>query len=389
MGKLMKNLPIKHRASRIAAAFIFCIATTARIPTSSVAQAPPLTSGWTIPVGAKLEGLRMLDGWTDPREVKGDVNTPGWPDSSYLFGSADKGYELHYSYSRYDFADRTLRHKLNDVGPVRPGQVYPAFNLFKATVKNGAWVSERLPINPAGALDYAAAGMAASGTPYVFVTFEPKTPGSIATTGNIYEVVRDAKGVWGAPLKLPFPVNTQCVQDNPTLSADGLTLYFDSNRKDTVGTECLGGTRIPFTGQRAIFVSHFQDGRWSDPLRVAGAPNQDGPSNMQAFLSMDGRNLYWTSSRPDCPAINCFYRAPLQPDGTFQPLVKVAEPTPVGPEMDGKVIALGESSVSADGKYLAFVFVRAKITGKNPPLVGPADQIDIGIALARRVRDDM
>jgi hypothetical protein len=56
--------------------------------------------------------------------------------------------------------------------------------------------------------------------------------------------------------------------------------------------------------------------------------------------------------------------------------------------MNGKVIALGECSVSADGKYLAFVFVRARITGKNPPVVGPADQIDIGIAIARRSHGD-
>lgn len=382
----MKKLSIARGASLLGVALALSVAGNGPAPISAAsAQASRPPSPWTIPVGAKLRGLKMLDGWTDPREVKGDVNAPGWPDSSYLFGSAATGYELHYSYSRYDFADRTLRHKLNDIGPHRPGQVYPAFNLFKATVRNGAWVSERLPINPSGAFDYAAAGMAASGSPYVFVTFEPKTPGSIATTGNIYEVERDATGNWSAPVKLPYPVNTPCVQDNPTLSADGLTLYFDSNRKDPTGTECLGGTKIPFTGQRAIFVSHFQDGHWTAPTRVAGAPNQDGPSNMQAFFAMDGRNLYWTSSRSDCPAINCFYRAPILPDGSFQPAIMVAQPTPVGPAMDGKVIALGESSVSADGKYLAFVFVRSRITGKSKPIVGPADQIEIGIAVARRL----
>jgi hypothetical protein len=347
-------------------------------------KAPHHERGWTVPVGARLDGLKMLDGWTDPREVKGDVNTPGWPDSSYLFGSASKGYELHYSYSRYDFADRTLRHRLNDVGPVRPGQVYPAFNLFKATIQHGEWRTERLPMNPPGKLDYAAAGMAESGSPYVFVTFEPIREGSVATTGNIYEVTRDAAGKWGTPWKLPFPVNTTCVQDNPALSADGLTMYFDSNREDAAGTKCMGSTGKPFVGRRTIFVSHFREGQWTAPVAVGGAPNEHGPMNMQAFLSVDGRELYWTGSRPECPAINCFFRSDRQPDGSFEGLTMVAEPTEVGPEMDGKVIALGESSVSEDGKLLAFVYVKAGITGKEKPVVGLADKIEIGIGLARR-----
>jgi hypothetical protein len=326
----------------------------------------------------------MLDGWTDPREVKGDVNTAGWSDSSYLLGAVrglgGKGYELHYSYSRYSWED-LQRHKKSDVGPVRSGQRYPAFNMYKATVQHGEWVSERLPFNPDDAIDTAAAGMAEGGSPYVYVRFLP-VGGS-----KIFEIARDAQGVWGAPVELPYPVNTKCVQDNPTLSADGLTLYFDSNRKDAAGTECLNAkTGIPFTGQRSIFVSNFRDGHWSDPVAVAGVVNEQGPSNMQAFLSVDGRSLYWTASRPECPVTNCFFRATAQPDGSFQHLEIVAEPTPVGPGMDGKIIALGESSVSEDGRLMAFVYVRARITGKNTALVGPADRLEIGIALARRTR---
>jgi hypothetical protein len=55
--------------------------------------------------------------------------------------------------------------------------------------------------------------------------------------------------------------------------------------------------------------------------------------------------------------------------------------------MDGKVIALGESSISEDGELLTFVFVRARITGTKAPIIGPADTIDIGIALARRIHN--
>jgi hypothetical protein len=367
-------------AGLLLAALIFLIAgSSCTAADQASAPSSEIPAGWTVPVGAKLEGLKLFDGWTDPREVKGDVNVPGWPDSSYILGTASKGYELHYSYSRYDFEDRTFRHKLRVVGPNRAGQVSPAFNLYKATVKNGEWVSERLPFNPPGPLDYGAGGMAASGSPYVFVRFD--TGGS----ATILEVKRDAGGKWGAPVELPYPVNTEWIQDNPTLSADGLTLYFDSDRKDAAGRNYKSPSGGWFNGSRTIFVSHFRDGRWSDPVVVAGAPNSEGTSNMQPFLSVDGHNLYWTGHDRGSPAINCFYRATLQPDGSFQSPVMVAEPTKVGPGMDGKVIALGESSVSADGELLAFVFVRARITGKHAPLIAPADKIEIGIALARRI----
>lgn len=368
------------------AGVLLSMAATGRCAFSqATARSPKKHSEWTVPVGARLEGLTMLDGWGDPREVKGDVNTAGWSDSSYLLGSAAKGYELHYSYSRYSWED-LQRHKKSDVGPVRSGQRFPAFNMYKATVQHGEWVSERLPFNPDDAIDTAAAGMAEGGSPYVYVRFLPLANGA-GTTGRIFEIARDAQGVWGAPVELPSPVNTQCVQDNPTLSADGLTLYFDSNRKDAAGTECLTAkTGIPFAGRRSIFVSHLRDGHWSDPVAVAGVVNEQGPSNMQAFLSVDGRSLYWTASRPECPVTNCFFRATAQPDGSFQHLEMVAEPTPVGPGMDGKIIALGESSISEDGRLMAFVYVRARVTGKNTALVGPADGLEIGIALARRMR---
>lgn len=327
----------------------------------------------------------MFDGWTDPREVKGDVNTTGWADSSYIRGTLRTGYELHYSYSRYDFEYRTLRNSLRDIGPHREGQIYPAFNLFKATVQSGAWVSQRLPFNPPGPLDYAAGGMAAGGSPYVFVRFPSSDHPSDPAV--IFIVAQSANGNWGKPDLLPYPVNTKCVQDNPTLSADGHTLYFDSNRMDPAGKECKKGNGRPFNGNRTIYVSHYQGGHWTAPVAVAGAPNDAGTSNMQPFLSSDSRTLYWTGHDRGSKAINCFYRTTLQPDGSSHSPVLVAEPTAVGPGMDGKIIALGESSVSEDGQLLAFVYVRARIQGVNTPIVGPADKIEIGIAVARRIHD--
>lgn len=359
-------------------------------PAMAAGDPPPAATtnqsgGWTVPVGARLQGLALFDGWTDPREVRGDVNAPGWTDSSYLLGTAKTGYELHYSYSRYDFQDRTFRHRLTEVGTRRAGQVYPAFNLFKATVKQGVWVSERLPFNPDGPFDYGAGGMAQGGSPYVFVRFAPKSAAG-PPTAQIFEVFRNPAGRWGTPVRLPYPINTPCVQDNPTLSADGTTLYFDSNRQDPAGRVPRPPSGRPFNGSRTLFVSHLAGGRWSDPVAVEGAPNAAGSSNMQPFLSLDGSELYWTGFDRGSPAINCFYRARRDRSGGFGPAVLVAEPTPVGPAMNGQVVALGESSVSEDGQLLVFVFVRAWITGAGPPLLGPADRVEIGIALARRAK---
>ena len=114
----------------------------------------PTADGWgDVPVDAKLKGMTLRDGWTDPRIPLGDIDRPGWEDSAYFRGTAT-GYEFHYSFV--------------DLGPrgwsgsnLAPNQKH-FFKMYRAVVHDQRWVSKLLPFNTPNNSD-AAAGMAGSG----------------------------------------------------------------------------------------------------------------------------------------------------------------------------------------------------------------------------------
>ena len=91
--------------------------------------------------------------------------------------------------------------------------------------------------------------------------------------------------LWGTPVNLGAPVNTTAIEDDPFLSADGLSLYFDSTRPGGQGNRDLWVTTRP---------SH------ADPF---GAPVNLGPAiNSSAYdatpsVSRDHLTLLFASAR--------------------------------------------------------------------------------------------
>jgi len=92
-------------------------------------------------------------------------------------------------------------------------------------------------------------------------------------------------GPWSEPVNLGPPINTEALEGSATLSRNGLSLYFTSNRPGS-----LGGNDI-WVSQRAC-----ADCPWEEPQHVPNinsAAADAGPS-----LSADGRLLFFHSSRP-------------------------------------------------------------------------------------------
>ncbi len=87
---------------------------------------------------------------------------------------------------------------------------------------------------------------------------------------------------WTEPVNMGSPVNTGAWESQPSLSADGRTLYFASER--------AGGK-----GGRDIWVSYRQNsGRWSDPVNLGDSINT--PDNEASpFIHPDGQTLYFMS----------------------------------------------------------------------------------------------
>ena len=95
-----------------------------------------------------------------------------------------------------------------------------------------------------------------------------------------------ASSEWSAPVNLGAPVNTSFNEQGPTLSSDGLSLYFGSDRQPGG----LGGFDI-WVSRRAC-----ADCPWEAPENLGPAVNssaaETGPS-----MSVDGHLLFFRSNR--------------------------------------------------------------------------------------------
>ncbi|HVO29739.1 MAG TPA: hypothetical protein VMV18_03350, partial [bacterium] len=109
--------------------------------------------------------------------------------------------------------------------------------------------------------------------------------------------------------------------------------------------------------RRYVYETHeLSDGVWSDPVKVTGGPSDASQQvNSQAFVTLDGSEIYWSGFSTDCPAVGCIYKAPSAGNGTWgAPSVVLA---PAATATSGDVIALGEASLTADGHYLYFAYI--------------------------------
>jgi hypothetical protein len=94
---------------------------------------------------------------------------------------------------------------------------------------------------------------------------------------------------YDTPIHLDAPINTPGFEGGPSLSADGLELYFPSDRPGA-----LGGP-----GDQDIYVSRRSslNGSWGPPERVP-PPISSPFFDITPSISLDGLSLYFGSNRP-------------------------------------------------------------------------------------------
>lgn len=86
---------------------------------------------------------------------------------------------------------------------------------------------------------------------------------------------------WTVPESFGGTINTTDYEGMPCLSADNKTLFFISNKK--------GGF-----GGMDIWMSHFKDGLWQEPINLGPKINTAG-NEYAPFLHPDGKHLYFSS----------------------------------------------------------------------------------------------
>ena len=137
-----------------------------------------------------------------------------------------------------------------------------------------------LPISPAINSSYneGAGSIAGDGKTLVFASCDrPRAIGNC----DLYISHRTGNN-WSAPVNLGTNVNSTEWDSQPTLSADGRTLYFTSTRR--------GGQ-----GQEDIYMTTLQpDGNWSMAKNVGTPVNTTG-KDMAPFIHASGTTLYYVT----------------------------------------------------------------------------------------------
>ncbi|MGE0078257.1 MAG: OmpA family protein [Bacteroidales bacterium] len=101
---------------------------------------------------------------------------------------------------------------------------------------------------------------------------------------NLYTSVKNSNGTWSAPVKLPPQINSSRYSEKqPSISPDGRTLYFVSNRPGG-----LGGFDI-WKSEKNI------DGTWGNAVNIGEPINTDG-DEQSPFIHFDNQTLYFSSS---------------------------------------------------------------------------------------------
>lgn len=161
---------------------------------------------------------------------------------------------------------------------------------------------------------------------------------------------------WQAPVDLGPPVNTPQGDGDAELSPDGLTLFFSSSGHGGAGDADL------FMSRRSDPNDDFE---WGEPVNLGPDVNTAAHESNPSFVAAeDGGTLYFDRTN-GAPSTGDIYRVGLSPDGhTRGPAVLVSELSAPG-------IADGGATVRADGREL--IFWSGGAAGSRPGSVGLAD----------------
>jgi len=116
----------------------------------------------------------------------------------------------------------------------------------------------------------------------------------------------DAHSPWAAPQRLGTPVNGPRAEFSPSISTDGLSLYFATDREGNFGSI-------------DIWVSTRKSAAeaWELPRNLGPNINAAGAVTLAPFITSNNRALYFMSARPDpssaspCTPRTCFERLDL------------------------------------------------------------------------------
>ncbi|MEQ8907849.1 MAG: OmpA family protein [Vicingaceae bacterium] len=113
--------------------------------------------------------------------------------------------------------------------------------------------------------------------------FVSNRAGSYDGSMDLYMSKRNKFGQWGIPVNMGSTINTPFGEKSPYLAPDGKTLYFAS-------------TGHPGYGDYDLFVTVFENGKWSEPQNMGAPLNSEGEDTYFS-ISASGEGAYFASDR--------------------------------------------------------------------------------------------
>lgn len=101
---------------------------------------------------------------------------------------------------------------------------------------------------------------------------------------DIYRIEKDSMGYWSMPINLGPKINTSGDEKSPFIHTDDKTLYFSSN-----GQLTLGGFDIYYARKDSL-------NEWQKPENI-GSPINSEHDDLGFFVSTDGKNGYFASNK--------------------------------------------------------------------------------------------
>jgi len=159
-------------------------------------------------------------------------------------------------------------------------------DIYYSQYKDGKWtIPQPMPKGINSPYWEPSITISADGRTIYFVSNRPEN-GSVAKDRDIFVAYRLPDGRWSEPVRLGPPINTPYDEDAPFLHPDGKTLYFSSNRPESIGGF-------------DIFYSQLQEnGKWSEPVNLGYPVNTPG-DDIYFTLTADGLYGYYASERSD------------------------------------------------------------------------------------------
>ena len=189
-------------------------------------------------------------------------------DNSLYFASARNGARKNYGWTDEPFLD-IYKADYNTDGTIT--------NASPVTELNSKWHDGPITISADGKTAYFASES------YKEKQSSPKDKKANAKYSQVYLFSATKNGdSWGTPSSLPFN-DKSFSNSNPSLSRDGKTLYFSSNRSGSVG-----GTDIWKVAVNA-------DGTYGEPQNLGNKVNTEGNESFP-LIADDNKTLYFASS---------------------------------------------------------------------------------------------